>query len=677
MDYTLNTRVSEISGIGTHRAAGLAKLGIAVLEDALRHYPRSYEDRRRFINIRDASDGERAAIRGTVLDNPKWSFIRKGMDLVRFNVADDTGTLAVTYFNQQYQVSKFSRGEEYAFYGKVQREGQFISMANPETERVGMIVPVYALTAGITSNLIRGLVDKALAAAVTELAETLPDDVLTAHNLLGLLDSYRAIHFPDALEGDDDTELHRARRRLVFEEFFTLSLALAVKRRRGEAQSAYKITRTVNYEDFYSALPFSPTDAQKRVVEEAERDLISGKVMNRLLQGDVGSGKTLVAAALIWRVCAAGYQAAFMAPTEILAEQHHKTLTRLLAPYGIRIVLLRGSMNAKEKREVRKLIKSGEARLAIGTHALLTANTQFFKLALTIADEQHRFGVAQRIALASKSVERPGTLLMSATPIPRTLAMMMYGDLDVSVLDELPPGRQSVKTYPVTEAYRERVNNFITKTAASGSRVYIICPAIEDNPNFDARSVTTYSEQLRAALPPNIRIASLHGKMKPAEKDEIMSGFADGGIDVLVSTTVVEVGMDVPDATLIVIENAERFGLSQLHQLRGRVGRGARQSYCIPVLGGGGGQDAVERLKAFAATTDGFRIAEADLRMRGPGDFFGNRQHGLPELKISDLQGSMSMMKEAQSAAEHFGVERIEAYPALRQRIERLLRSAE
>ncbi|MDR3148802.1 MAG: ATP-dependent DNA helicase RecG, partial [Oscillospiraceae bacterium] len=520
-DYSLNTKVSEITGIGVHRASGLAKLGILTLGDVLRHYPRTYEDRSRFIDIRDAVDGDKAAVRGIVLDNPKWSFVRQGMDLVKFSIADDTGTMGVTYFNQQYQVSKFQRGEEYGFYGKIQRDDQFISMSNPETDRIGTIVPVYALSAGLTNNLIRGLAEKALTAAKTELAETLPDEILTELNLPGLLESYRAIHFPDSLINDGENVLYKARHRLAFEEFFILSLALSVKRRRGEAQSAYKITHPVNYEEFYSALPFEPTMAQKRVIAEAEQDLISGKVMNRLVQGDVGSGKTLIAAALVWRVCLAGYQAAFMAPTEILAEQHYKTLTKFLAPYGIRTVLLHGSMSAKEKDEVRSLIKSGEARLAIGTHALLTQKTHFFKLALAIADEQHRFGVEQRIALSSKSAERPGTLLMSATPIPRTLAMMMYGDLDVSILDELPPGRQTIKTYPVTEAYRERINKFIAETVMSGSRVYIICPAIEDNPSFDARSVMTYSEQLRNVLPANIRIAPLHGRMKPSEKDEV------------------------------------------------------------------------------------------------------------------------------------------------------------
>jgi ATP-dependent DNA helicase RecG len=424
-----------------------------------------------------------------------------------------------------------------------------------------------------------------------------------------------------------------------------------------------------DYNEFYAALPFEPTAAQRRVIAEAEADITAGKQMNRMLQGDVGSGKTLVAAALIWRVCQAGYQAAFMAPTEILAEQHFNTLSKIFAPFGIRTVLLRGGMTAKEKAEARKLLSSGEARLAIGTHALISKDTKFFKLALAITDEQHRFGVAQRAALTAKSVEKAHVLVMSATPIPRTLALYMYGDLDVSVIDELPPGRQVIQTNFVGENTRARVVAFVERQCAEGRQVYIVCPAIDDNPDMDMKSVHSYADKLQKQLP-NRKIGILHGKMKSAEKDAVMSKFADGDLDVLVSTTVVEVGMDVPNAALMIIENAERFGLSQLHQLRGRVGRGEYQSYCVLMYGWEGADKSVEdggvksaegenddakkareRLRAFCDTNDGFQIAEIDLKARGPGDLLGQRQHGNMSLKFTRFI-TTDILREAHRAAE-------------------------
>jgi ATP-dependent DNA helicase RecG len=494
-----------------------------------------------------------------------------------------------------------------------------------------------------------------------------------------VLEAYKTIHFPAdnvfSYAADENPLLH-ARRRLAFEEFFILSLALKTLRSRNEQESAYKLNDDTDYSEFYSTLPFIPTAAQIRAVSEADADLASGKSMNRLIQGDVGSGKTLVAAALIWRVCMSGYQAAFMVPTEILAEQHYVTLTRFLTPFGIRIVLLKGSMTAKEKQEAKRLLRSGEARLAIGTHALLSKDTDFFKLALTITDEQHRFGVSQRGALTAKAAERPHTLVMSATPIPRTLAMHMYGDLDVSIIDELPPGRQEIKTYLVDERFRSRIDKFTLEQAESGRQVYIICPSIDESPTVEMKSVTEYVQNLSKRLPKTLKIALLHGKMKSSEKEQTMQNFADNAIDILVSTTVVEVGMDVPNAALMIIENSERFGLSQLHQLRGRVGRGEHQSYCVLFLGGGN-EETLERLKAFCETSDGFKIAEADLAIRGPGDFFGNRQHGLPELKIADLQGDLNTLREAQAAVEEKTPEQLYANPALHTRVTTLLESVE
>jgi ATP-dependent DNA helicase RecG len=678
----LSTKVSEITGIGTRRGAALAKLGIFALSDALQHFPRTYEDRTKLVRIVDAEDGESVCISGVVLDYPRWTMVRKGMDVVKFKVADEDGVIDITYFNQSYVKDKFQRGSEYTFYGKIKRDDRFISMANPETERTGCIVPIYRLTAGISQNIIIGLVEKALSCATDgSLRDVLPEYIRTEYALMPVMDAYRTIHFPtnDALNSfsenaHSDSSLVKARRRLAFEEYFVLSLALKTLRSRNERESAFRLSGSVDYDEFYSMLPFTPTKAQKRSVEEAESDLISGKSMNRLIQGDVGSGKTLVAAALIWRVCMSGYQSAFMAPTEILAEQHYATLTKLLSPFGIHAVLLKGSMSGKEKQEVKKLLRSGEARLVIGTHALLSKDTVFFKLALTITDEQHRFGVSQRGALTAKSKERPHTLVMSATPIPRTLAMYMYGDLDVSIIDELPPGRQEIKTYLVDERFRERIDRFITNQVTNGRQVYIICPSIDESPAIEMKSVTEYTRNLSARLPESIRIAPLHGKMKSYEKEQTMNDFASGGIDVLVSTTVVEVGMDVPNAALMVIENSERFGLSQLHQLRGRVGRGSHQSYCVLFLGGGN-EETLERLKAFCETSDGFKIAETDLAIRGPGDFFGNRQHGLPELKIADLQGGLDTLRESQAAAAEIGVEEIPNFPELHARIISLLES--
>ena len=536
-------------------------------------------------------------------------------------------------------------------------------MVNPIFERVGRqnftgcIVPVYPLTAGITNHLLCTLTQQAVTACAKDMPETLPRGVRLDHELAQAEFSYRNIHFPESFEA-----LELARRRLTFEELFYLSAGLAMlKERRGDVLGCAIPPRPM--EEFLARLPFPLTGAQRRVMEEISRDMVSGRPMNRLVQGDVGSGKTVVAAYAAWLAAGAGYQSALMAPTEVLAEQHFRSLSALLEPAGVRVGLLTGSLTPAGKKKVRQALAAGEIDLIIGTHALLSQGVEFARLGLMVADEQHRFGVAQRAALAAKG-DSPHVLVMSATPIPRTLALIIYGDLDVSVIDELPPGRTPVETYVVREDKRERMYNFVRRLVGEGRQVYIICPAVEENaegtmqnaewegdgPVLDLKAVTTYAKQLQTEVFPDLRVDFLHGKMKPKEKESVMAAFAAGETQVLVSTTVIEVGVDVPNAALIIIENAERFGLSQLHQLRGRVGRGKHQSYCV-LITNTRSVEAMQRLRTLASTTDGFKISEEDLKLRGPGDFFGSRQHGLPQMKLADLAGDMRLLSEAQASA--------------------------
>ena len=521
----------------------------------------------------------------------------------------------------------------------------------------GCIVPVYPLTAGITNHLLCTLTQQAVAACAQDMPETLPRGVRLDHELAQAEFSYRNIHFPESFQA-----LELARRRLTFEELFYLSAGLAMlKERRGDVLGCAIPSRPM--EEFLARLPFPLTGAQRRVMEEISRDMASGRPMNRLVQGDVGSGKTVVAAYAAWLAAGAGYQSALMAPTEVLAEQHFRSLSALLEPAGVRVGLLTGSITPAGKKKVRQALAAGEIDLIIGTHALLSQGVEFARLGLMVADEQHRFGVAQRAALAAKG-DSPHVLVMSATPIPRTLALIIYGDLDVSVIDELPPGRTPVETYVVREDKRARMYNFVRRLVGEGRQVYIICPAVEENtegtmqnvewegdgPALDLKAVTTYAKKLQTEVFPDLKVDFLHGKMKPKEKESVMAAFAAGETQVLVSTTVIEVGVDVPNAALIIIENAERFGLSQLHQLRGRVGRGKHQSYCV-LITNTRSVEAMQRLRTLASTTDGFKISEEDLKLRGPGDFFGSRQHGLPQMKLADLAGDMRLLSEAQESA--------------------------
>ena len=649
----LDTEIRYVKGIGDAREKLMLKLGIRDLRDLIGYFPRAYEDRTLFGKIGGLAIGEAVCVRAMVAAAPQLSHIRKGLDIVKLRAVDDSGSLDITFFNQGFIKDAIKPGEIYVFYGKT--EGTFTrpSMANPIFERetdsgalTGRIMPVYALTAGLSQKVIINAVRNALEKCGDILPDVLPGSVVRRHELCQARYAYENIHFPE-----DQKALELARKRLIFEELFALAVAMKLIRenRRDKAGRSLKMP---DFGGFYGAFAFKPTNAQKRAVEEAARDMASPRPMNRLIQGDVGSGKTLVAAACCWMAWQAGCQSAFMAPTEILAKQHYRSLSELLEPFGMRVGLLTGSMTAKSKREAYEKLGLGETDLVIGTHALISQGVSFLDLALVITDEQHRFGVNQRSMLSEKG-DSPHVLVMSATPIPRTLALIIYGDLDVSVIDEMPPGRRAVETYVVSEGHRRRIYDFIEKLVGEGRQAYIICPMVEEGetPDEGLKSAREYHEKLRGEVFPNLRTALVHGKMPTKEKDAAMAAFAAGEADVLVATTVVEVGLDVPNAALIVIENADRFGLSQLHQLRGRVGRGEHASYCVMFRGAGGGPSR-ERLGIMRSTNDGFKIAEEDLKLRGPGDFFGSRQHGLPELRIANFASDMLLLNQAQGAAE-------------------------
>jgi len=671
----LSTDVRYIKGVGEQRAKALARLGVRTLGDLLNYFPRAYEDRTAVRPIAELALDETACVRAMVAAEPRLTRVRRGLDLVKLRIVDESGSADVTFFNQSYVRDQLVPGESYVFYGKAGGNLLRKTFTNPVFERedragtvTGRILPLYRLTHGISNKLVVSAVECALDACGDMLPELLPAEITEQYALPKVGFAYRNVHFPP-----DRETLALARRRLTFEEFFVLSCATQRLRAQRESVPGERIP-TPDVKEFYAALPFSPTRAQRRAADEALRDMASGKRMSRLLQGDVGSGKTLVAAALLWAAQRAGYQSAFMAPTEILAQQHVKTLQGFLAPFGIRVCLLTGSMKAKEKSAVKAALEEGVCDVAVGTHALLTEDVRFHNLGLAVTDEQHRFGVEQRGALGEKGAQ-PHILVMSATPIPRTLALMIYGDLDVSILNELPPGRQKIDTFAVPSSYHERIYAFLRKLVAEGRQAYIVCPMVAENDELpdERKAVTAYAEMLQKEVFPDLRIAPIHGKMKPKDKDAVMRAFAAHEIDVLVSTTVIEVGVDVPNAALMLIENAECFGLSQLHQLRGRVGRGRHKSYCV-LVSDNKGEENKQRLKVMSSTSDGFAIAEEDLKLRGPGDFFGSRQHGLPSLRVADLSCDLSLLHETQSAAEQLlaADPALKNHPLLKARVELL-----
>lgn len=646
----LFSSVRELHGVGPARAAQLEKLGIRTLYDLLAFFPRDYEDRTNPVTIAQLQPGVPACFRAMVVSQPVLRRIGGGQDITKLIVADETGKLTLSYFNQPYVKNQLHYGESYYFYGALQPE-HGMQMANPAhdpADRPGAVtnrlLPVYSLTAGLSNRLMTQCVQQALTFAAELLPEILPEQVRREYDLCGVTEAYTTVHQPP-----DWPALQRARKRLVFEEFFIFSAGLAVLRASRTELSAEPYAADC-MQGFYAALPFRLTGAQQRAIRDVLRDMASGRPMNRLVQGDVGSGKTMIAAAAAFCAAKNGLQTAFLVPTEILARQHFASLRALMSCFSIETVLLTGSMPAAEKRRVKEAIASGEAKLILGTHALLSGDVAFQSLGLVIADEQHRFGVGQRAALAAKG-RSPHLLVMSATPIPRTLALIAYGDLDISVVDELPPGRQTIDTFLVGERLRQRVHAFLRRQCAEGGQAYIVCPAIEEGELESLKSAEVWAQTLQSAVFPDLRVGLLHGRMKGAEKDAVMSAFARHELDILVSTTVIEVGVDVPNANVMVIENADRFGLSQLHQLRGRVGRGERKSYCI-LFTSSQNEETLRRLKALASTNDGFKIAEEDLKLRGPGDFFGSRQHGLPLFKAANLQLDMTVLSQAQRAAE-------------------------
>ena len=667
----LSDPITMLKGVGEVRAKQLAQLNIFTLRDLICHFPRGYEDRTKLVPIEKLEPDVPACFRAMVMNTPRTSHIRKGLDLTKVQVADSTGRLNVTFFNSRFAAQQLEYGREYIFYGAV--SGDFIgySMTNPVFEApesqpvtTRRILPIYPLTAGLTNAALLRLVQQALAVCAPP-EEILPAEVREKYGILPAERAYFAIHEPNSM-----AEAELAKKRMIFEEFFVFSAGLALMR------AARKEKKTEPYTDFdmapfYDSLPFTLTGAQSRAVGEILEDFRRGIPMNRLVQGDVGSGKTMVAAAAAYCAARNGAQTALMAPTEILAEQHFASLSALSVPLGVSVALLTGSMTGKQKKDVRERIAAGEVQVVIGTHALLSESTRFDNLGLVITDEQHRFGVGQRSRLSAKG-EDPHLLVMSATPIPRTLALILYGDLDVSILDELPPGREPVDTFLVGESYRPRINAFIRKQVAEGHQCFVVCPAVEENEELGIKAASVWAETLQQTVFPDLRIALLHGQMKGAEKEAAMASFARGEADVMVATTVIEVGVDVPNATLIVIEDADRFGLGQLHQLRGRVGRGKAKSYCI-LTTHNRNPETLQRLKALCKTTDGFKIAEEDLRLRGPGDFFGSRQSGLPAFRVADLGCDLAAMKDAQQASadwiDTYGASDTPEANALRERI--------
>ena len=675
----LTDSITMLKGIGPTKAKQFANLNIYTLGDLICHFPRGYEDRTKLCPIEKLEPDMPACFKAMVMNTPRTSHIRKGLDITRVQVADTTGRLNLTFFNNKYVSEQLQYGREYIFYGAV--SGDFIgySMTNPVFEALDSapittrrVLPIYPLTAGLSNASVLKAVRQALAICDTP-PEIIPEAVRQEFGILGADRAYYAIHEPASM-----AEAELAKKRLIFEEFFVFSAGLSLMRASRAGKTVEPFAK-LDLTPFLDALPFALTGAQQKAVDEIAADFRKGAPMNRLVQGDVGSGKTMVAAAAAYLTAVNGRQAALMAPTEILAEQHHQSLSRLFEPMGITVGLLTGSQTAKEKRTMRERIASGEIALTVGTHALLSDTTTFHDLGFVIADEQHRFGVAQRSRLSAKGKD-PHLLVMSATPIPRTLALLMYGDLDVSIINELPPGREAVDTFLVGESYRARVNAFIRKQVAEGHQCFVVCPAVEENEDLGIKAATVWAETLQKTVFPDLRIALLHGQMKGAEKEEAMAAFARGEADVMVATTVIEVGVDVPNATLMVIEDADRFGLSQLHQLRGRVGRGKAKSYCI-LTSHNKNPETLQRLKALCKTTDGFKIAEEDLALRGPGDFFGSRQSGLPTFRVANLSYDLQTLKDAQAASagwiETYGTSDTPEAQALRSRIGELFQRAD
>ena len=644
---TPDTPVRYLKGVGPRTAERFEKLGIVTLADLLCHYPRRYIDFTKPYSIAEAPADVECVVKAEVFAKPGGRILPGGRRMERITAGDDVSSLEITWFNNPYAAQKLQLGQEYYFQGIVTGGMLRRQMVNPQVRTAEQIQTapfeaVYPQTEGLSSNAIAKCVRQLLPHAEL-LPDPLPPEMLAKYRLLSKADAVRAIHCPATEE-----QAYAARRRLIYEELLVLQLGIGRMKNRGAAATGAPM-QLADPSLFWASLPFSPTGAQRRAVSEILADMAGETSMNRLLQGDVGSGKTLVAAAAIWACIRAGYQAALLAPTEILATQHAEGLNRMLAPFGMRVALLTGGMKAAARRTTLAAIRNDEADLVVGTHAILSEGVEFARLGLAVIDEQHRFGVRQRGMLAEKAAN-PHLLVMSATPIPRTLGLLIYGDLDISILDELPPGRTPVKTRCITGKKRRDLYHFLDQEIGRGRQVYLVCPAIENTPDGGLNAVKSYYEDIAKALLPERRVGLMHGKLKPKEKAAVMEDFKAGRLDALVSTTVIEVGVDVPNASVMVIENAERYGLSALHQLRGRVGRGAAESWCF-LVSDNQSENVQKRLKFLCSTTDGFAVAQYDLETRGPGDFFGSRQHGLPTLQIADLMNDTRTLHAAQAEA--------------------------
>ena len=650
----LNTSISELKGVGVQTLAKFKKLNIHTINDLLEHYPREHEDRRTITPLASCVMEETSNIVVTVMSKPE--VMKKGYKImVRFRVKDESGSIFIVFYGQPYMKNQFQVGQVYNFYGKITKNYGYLEMHNPEYEKLeggdartsSKIIPIYPSTAKLSQKVIRQLIEQVLEEALPEIEEILPQELCETYDLKSKAFAVVNIHFPKNNEA-----FFEARKRLVFEELFMLQMSLHLIKE-DFMQRTEGVVKQIgpSFKTFIEHLPYELTGAQKRVLKEIVADLKSPYAANRLIQGDVGSGKTVIAAASLFVVIENKMQGALMAPTEVLAKQHFEFLEEIYAPFGIRVGLLTGSTTAKQKRELLKGLEEGAIQVVVGTHALIEENVIIPKLGLVITDEQHRFGVRQRLKLSEKGL-LPDVLVMTATPIPRTLALILYGDMDISVIDELPPGRQPIKTHAVDSAYHPRIYAFIEKHLKEGRQCYIICPMVEENEKqSDLKNVHDYAEKLQEEFL-GFKVGILHGKMKPKEKNQVMEAFSKGDIHVLVSTTVVEVGVNVPNATVIVIENAERFGLAQLHQLRGRVGRGKHQSFCV-LVSDSKNKVTKKRLEIMEKSTDGFVIADTDLELRGPGEFFGTKQHGLPEMKIANLYTDASLLKQVQKVIKH------------------------
>ena len=647
----LNKEVQFIKGVGPNRVKLLNRIGIYTLNDLITYFPRDYEDRGKIKNIAELIDGEEALISAFPVGRMIEIKIRRNLTLCKLYVRDESGGCELIWYNQSYLKNVFKQNVRYNFYGKIKKKMGKYEMQAPVFEEegnnrtTGKIVPIYPLTYSLTQRVLTSIMEAGINEVYGKLEETLPDYIINNYKLMDINNSYKQIHFPESF-----TNFEMARYRLVFEELFTMQLALLCLKNKNDVKSkGISFSKNVDMQDLILQLPFKLTNAQLRSIEEIEADMENSKPMNRLLQGDVGSGKTVIAMLAAYKCVKSGYQAAIMAPTAILATQHLESFQNLLGKNGIRCELLVSGISKKNKESILQRLQAGEIDILIGTHALIEENVVFNKLGLVITDEQHRFGVRQRTILVNKG-DNPDVLVMSATPIPRTLALILYGDLDISIIDELPPNRKKIETYAVKKDMDQRINQFISKNIDEGRQCYIVCPLVEENDEIDAQSVIELADEYKNRIFSQYRVEILHGKMKPKEKDAIMMKFNNGEIDILISTTVIEVGVNVPNANIMVIENAERFGLAQLHQLRGRVGRGEYQSYCI--LKYKGNSDIIKkRMKVISSTNDGFVISEKDLELRGSGDFFGTKQHGIPEFKIANLFVDMPILKNVQAMA--------------------------